>query len=349
MAPLLTKPLLAALRGIMPARVPIWLMRQAGRYLPEYRAIRAAAGSFLELCYTPELAAEITLQPVRRYAMDAAILFSDILVVPDGLGCEVAFVEGQGPQLRPVRDAVAVAGLGAGALHQRLAPVYETVRQVADRLPPEVALIGFAGAPWTVAAYMVEGGGSKEFHHARRFARRDPQAFARLIDLLVEATADYLVAQIRAGAEVVQLFDSWAGVLPEPEMARWCLEPARRIVARVHAAAPEVPVIVFPRGVGASYAGFAATVGAEGIGLDTTVPLAWARRELGGVCLQGNLDPVALLGPRDALRAEVRRIGAALAGRAFIFNLGHGVLPDTDPDAVAAVVDEVRALPVASG
>jgi uroporphyrinogen decarboxylase len=330
----------------MPARVPVWLMRQAGRYLPEYRAIRASAGSFLELCYTPELASEITLQPIRRYGMDAAILFSDILVVPDGLGCQVAFVEGQGPQLVPIRDAAAVAELGAEALHERLAPVYETVRKVAASLPPEVTLIGFAGAPWTVAAYMVEGEGSKEFVHARRFARRDPETFARLIDLLTEATADYLVAQIRAGAEVVQLFDSWAGVLPEPEMARWCLEPARRIVARIHAVAPEVPVIVFPRGVGASYARFATAVGAEGISLDTTVPLDWARRELGGVCLQGNLDPVALLGPRDALQAEVRRIGGAMAGRPFVFNLGHGVLPDTDPQAVAALVDEVRSLPV---
>jgi uroporphyrinogen decarboxylase len=342
----LTKPLLAALRGETPARIPVWLMRQAGRYLPEYRALRASSGGFLDLCYTPDLAAEITLQPVRRYGMDAAILFSDILVVPDALGCEVTFVEGLGPRLAPIGNAAAVGRLAPAGLHERLAPVYETVRRVAASLPPQTALIGFAGAPWTVAAYMVEGEGSKEFVQARRFARAERGAFARLIDLLTEATADYLLAQIHAGAEVVQLFDSWAGVLPEPERERWCLEPARRIVARVRAARPEVPVIVFPRGVGAAYARFAALLGAQGIGLDTTVCLEWARRELAGVCLQGNLDPVALLGPRDALLAEVRRIGGAMAGRPFVFNLGHGVLPETDPEAVAAVVEEVRALPV---
>lgn len=339
------KVLLAALAGEKRARPPVWLMRQAGRYLPEYRAIRSRVGSFLELCYTPELAVEVTLQPIRRYGFDAAILFSDILVVPDALGAEVRFVEGEGPQLTPLKSEADLARLGLGRLHEHLAPVYETVRQLAAALPPETALIGFAGAPWTLAAYMVEGGGSKEFLAARKLARQEPRLFSRLIDLLTEAVTLYLSRQVEAGAEALQIFDSWAGVLPEPELRRWCIEPTRRIVGSLRARHPGVPVIAFPRGVGASYVEFAREVPVQGLSLDTTVPVAWAARELrreGPLCLQGNLDPVALLGDPDDLVREAARIVAAYGERPFVFNLGHGVSQETPPEAVARLVDYLK-------
>jgi uroporphyrinogen decarboxylase len=326
------------------ARPPIWLMRQAGRYLPEYRALREAAASFLDLCYTPELAVEITLQPVWRFGLDAAILFSDILVVPDALGCGVRFEEGSGPRLAPVRTKPDLVRLRVAELKERLAPVYAAVRQLRERLPEDTALIGFAGAPWTVAAYMVEGETSKEFAQARTLAQREPALFGGLIELLTEATTAHLLAQIEAGAQVVQLFDSWAGVLPEPEFVRWCQQPAARIVAALKAARPDVPVIAFPRGAGALYPAYQAAVAADGLGLDTGVPLAWARHALPGVCLQGNLDPVALLVGGRTMLAEAERIVAALAGRHFVFNLGHGVLPETDPDSVAALVDFIKSL-----
>jgi uroporphyrinogen decarboxylase len=319
-------------------------MRQAGRYLPEYRSLRQEAESFLNLCYTPELAVEITLQPVRRFGMDAAILFSDILVVPDALGCDVRFEEGAGPKLAPIRTQDDLRRLALDGLEDRLAPVYATLRLLRARIPEKTALIGFAGAPWTVAAYMVEGETSKEYARARTLARREPALFGTLIELLVEATTAHLLAQIEAGAQVVQLFDSWAGVLPEPEFVRWCQKPAARIVAALKAARPDVPVIAFPRGAGALYPSYQDTVAADGLGLDTTVPLAWARRALPGVCLQGNLDPIALLVGGRTMRAEAERIVAALAGSRFVFNLGHGVLPETDPAAVAELVHLIKSL-----
>lgn len=328
----------------MVSRPPIWLMRQAGRYLPEYRELRSQASGFLELCYTPDLAVEITLQPIRRYGMDGAIVFSDILVVADALGCAVEFVEGEGPRLSPVRSEAAVARLSSASLHQHLAPVYETLRRLRADLSAETALIGFAGAPWTVVAYMVEGGGSKEFYQARTFARREPEAFAALIDLVTTATIDYLRAQIDAGADVVQLFDSWAGVLPEPEFLRWSLEPMARIGAALKTSHPETPIIAFPRGTGVLYRRFADVASIDGLSLDTTMPLSWAREALGRCCLQGNLDPIALLTGGDTMRSEAKRIVDALAGQRFIFNLGHGVLPETDPNAVADLVDFVRAM-----
>ena len=336
--------LLDTLLGNGGSRPPIWLMRQAGRYLPEYRALRREAGSFLELCYTPELAVEITLQPIRRFRMDAAILFSDILVVPDALGCEVRFEEGAGPKLQTVRTETDLARLQLDGLLQHLAPVYAAVRQIRAQLPSETALIGFAGAPWTVAAYMVEGEGSKDYARPRALAQRDPALFGALIDLLVESTTRHLLAQIDAGAQVVQLFDSWAGVLSEPEFVRWCQQPAARIVAAIKQARPEVPVIAFPRGAGALYPSYREAVGADGIGLDTAVPLAWARRVMPDVCLQGNLDPVTLLVGGAPLRAEAERIVAALAGARYVFNLGHGVMQETDPNSVAALVDYVKSL-----
>jgi uroporphyrinogen decarboxylase len=341
------KALLAALSGVRQARPPVWLMRQAGRYLPEYRAVRSGVRSFLDLCYTPELAVEVTLQPIRRYGLDAAIMFSDILVVPDALGADVRFVEGEGPQLTPLRQETDLARLGLRHLHTHLEPVYEILRRLASALPADVTLIGFAGAPWTLAAYMVEGGGSKEFLLARRLARQQPALFGALIDLLTEAVTEYLDAQVRAGAEALQLFDSWAGVLPEPELRRWSIEPTRRIVTALRQRHPTVPVIGFPRGVGAAYATFAEEVPVQGISLDTTVPVAWAAATLRrdpALCLQGNLDPMALLADHASLIAEVERIVSAYSERPFIFNLGHGVTQETPPEAVAILVDHLKSI-----
>jgi uroporphyrinogen decarboxylase len=276
--------------------------------------------------------------------MDAAILFSDILVVPDALGCAVRFEEGAGPKLAPIRTRDDLKSLNLDGLQERLAAVYAAVRSLRELLPEGTALIGFAGAPWTVAAYMVEGETSKDYARARTLAQREPALFGALIELLVEATTAHLLAQIEAGAQVVQLFDSWAGVLPEPEFVRWCQQPAARIVAALKAARPDVPVIAFPRGAGALYPAYQAAVAADGLGLDTTVPLGWARRALPEVCLQGNLDPIALVVGGQAMRAEARRIVAALAGLRFVFNLGHGVLPETDPEEVAALVDLVKSI-----
>jgi uroporphyrinogen decarboxylase len=334
--------LVEALKNAPVARPPIWLMRQAGRYLPEYRALRRQAASFLEFCYTPELAAEATLQPVQRYGLDAAILFSDILVIPDALGCRVWFEDGSGPKLEPVRDVAAMERLRAGIDLERLAPVYAALRQVRESLPSGTALIGFAGAPWTLAAYMVEGGSAPDFYTARAFALRQPEAFARLVDLLSAAVFEHLAAQIDAGADVVQLFDSWAGILPEPEFARWCELPAAHIVGRLKARYPEVPIIAFPRGAGISYQRFVRAVPVDGISLDTAVSLAWAREALPGVCLQGNLDPAALVAGGEIACKAARRIIDTLGERPFVFNLGHGVLPQTDPGAVGALVDYVK-------
>jgi uroporphyrinogen decarboxylase len=320
---------------------PVWLMRQAGRYLPEYRAVRATAGSFLELCYTPELAAEVTLQPIRRFQLDGAILFSDILVVADGLGRKVTFDDG--PKLEPLRDAAEIDALDVQRVCDRAAPVFETVRRVRQELPAETALIGFAGAPWTVATYMVEGGGSRDFLHVKSWAYRSPDTFARLIDVLVDATSRYLNAQIAAGAEAVQLFDTWAGVLPEQAFRRWCLEPIREIIANVHAEHPGIATVVFARGVGTNYALLAAESGADVIGIDAATPLDWARDSVQNRCVvQGNLDPVLLVAGGAALDAEIDRIIATLGRRPFVFNLGHGVLPETPPENVARLVARVR-------
>ena len=341
------KPLLAALAGQQRRRPPVWLMRQAGRYLPEYRELRRSVRGFLDLCYSPDLAVEITLQPIRRFGFDAAILFSDILVVPDALGTEVRFVEGEGPQLAPFRNEAGLAELNLQSFDAHLEPVYATVRRLRTEVPPGVTLIGFSGAPWTLAAYMVEGCGSKEFLAARRMARQQPALFGALIDLLSDAVVRYLSAQVTAGAEVLQLFDSWAGVLPESELRRWCFEPTQRIVSALRARHPEVPVIAFPRGIGASYEAFTREVPVQGISLDTTVPVGWAARSLRhepSLCLQGNLDPVALLGSGSNLVAEAARIVSAYDERPFIFNLGHGVMPETPPESVSRLVDYLKSL-----
>ncbi len=340
------KPILAALKGETCQSPPFWLMRQAGRYLPEYRELRAKAGSFLDLCYNPELAAEVTLQPIRRYGMDAAILFSDILVVPHALGQKLDYLEGEGPKLDPVRNTSALKRLSKDRFHAILAPVYETVRLLSKALPPEVTLIGFAGSPWTVASYMVEGGGTKEFAHLKTWAYTDPAGFDALIDLLVDVTADYLIAQIEAGAEVVQLFDSWAGVLPPGPFNRYVIAPTRRIVDRVKAEHPNVPVIGFPRGAGLLYEDYVNGSGVDAVGLDTTVPPLWAARTLQTrLPVQGNLDPIQLIAGGDSLRTATEEILEALADRPFIFNLGHGVTQQTPPEHVGQLAKILKSWP----
>ncbi len=336
------KPLLQALNGHVPDRVPVWLMRQAGRYLPEYREVRATAGNFLELCFSPALAAEVTLQPLRRYGMDGAILFSDILVVPHALGQPLDYVEGEGPKLDPIRDAAAVGRLSAGKLDEVLGPVYETVRRVRADLPSGATLIGFAGSPWTVACYMVEGGGSKDFAEVKRFAYGDPDGFSALIDGLVDSSVTYLRGQIDAGAEAVQLFDSWAGVLSERAFRRWVIEPTRRIVEALRDTHPDTPIIGFPRGAGTMYPDYVQATGVSALGLDTSVSLASAKALQERVPVQGNLDPVTVMVGGDAMRDEAKEILQALAGGPFVFNLGHGVLQHTPPDHVAELVALIR-------
>jgi uroporphyrinogen decarboxylase len=339
-----------ALKGETLARPPFWLMRQAGRYLPEYRATRAQAGSFLDLCFAPELAVEVTLQPLRRYGMDAAILFSDILVVPYALGQRLDYVEGEGPQLDPVRDAAELNRLSTKDFHERLAPVYETVRRLSSAIPETTALIGFAGSPWTVACYMVEGCGSKEYAKVKKFAYGDPQGFQALIDLLVRVTADYLNAQIEAGAEAVQVFDSWAGVLPAPEFRRWVIEPTARLVELIKAKHPHVPVIGFPRGAGEMYKEYAEVSGVSALGLDTTVPPEWAAAELQTkLPVQGNLDPIMLVAGGEALRNSAIGILRTLSNGPFVFNLGHGVVQSTPPEHVGQLAALVKSWPDISG
>ena len=319
------KALLSVLRKEARKVPPLWLMRQAGRYLPEYRDVRATAESFLDFCYSPKKAAEVTLQPIRRFHFDAAILFSDILVVPDAMGQRVSFESGAGPRLEPIETPEAAERLGAFKI-DRLAPVLETIDLVKTALPSDVAFIGFCGAPFTVVSYMIAGQGTPDQAPARLFAYRYPDAFATLIDRVAEASIDYLSRQIEAGVEVVQIFDSWAGVLPANEFRRWSAEPVRRIVAGVKARHPQAPAIAFVRGADAHLPMLTQTVGADGYGIDTALDPAWAVAQTAAeVPLQGNLDPLALVAGGEALDREVDSILAAFRGRPHIFNLGHGI------------------------
>ncbi len=344
------KLLLRALAGERTERPPIWLMRQAGRYLPEYHRVREAAGGMAGLCNSPEHAVEVTLQPIRRFPLDAAILFADLPQVAAALGQTLDYRAGDGPVLTPpVRSAADIAGfLSASRLHEKLAPVYETVRQLTRALPPEVALIGYAGAPWTIATYMVEGrgGGTSEHSVVKQWALSDPDGFQPLIDLLTTAVTQFLGRQIEAGAEAVQLFDTWAGILPARLFERWCAKPTATVIAALKAKHPGVPVIAVPRGAGLSYHGFAETTGTDCIGLDPTVPLEWAAQKLQhglGRCVQGNLDPQLLAAGGPALHAETDRILRALSGGPFVFNLGHGIIKTTPPAHVTALAEQVRA------
>ena len=318
-------------------------MRQAGRYLPEYRALRERAGSFLNLCFTPELATEATLQPIRRFGFDAAILFSDILVVPHALGRTVTFEAGEGPRLAPLDDAAKLNALALDADESVFAPVYEAVRQVKRALPPDVALLGFCGAPWTVATYMVAGRGTPDQAPARLMAYREREAFARMIDILVAASSRYLVEQLRAGADAVQIFDTWAGVLPPSEFARWCVEPVRQIIANVRAEIPNAKIIGFPRGAGASLGSYVQNVPVNAVSIDWTAEPAFVRERVQGkAAVQGNLDPLVLLAGGAALDRAVDDILENFRHGPFIFNLGHGILPETPIAHVEQTLRRIR-------
>jgi uroporphyrinogen decarboxylase len=338
-----TKPLLRALARECNTVPPIWLMRQAGRYLPEYRAIREKTASFLDLCFNPKLAAEVTLQPIRRFGFDAAILFSDILVVPHALGQHVTFEAGEGPQLDALKEPSAIERLRPEIDHAELAPVYETIARVRPELPPSVALLGFCGAPWTVATYMIAGCGTSDQLPARLFAYRHPQAFAQLIDILTEASASYLVKQFAAGVEAVQIFDTWAGVLPVDEFGKWCIEPIARIVASVREQIPGARIIGFPRGAGTELRRYLEAVPVDAIGLDWMTELSFARDQIQPLrTIQGNLDPLALLAGGTALDGATDAILEAFGGSPFIFNLGHGIVPDTPISHVERLIARVR-------
>jgi uroporphyrinogen decarboxylase len=338
------KALLQVLKKQQPHRVPVWLMRQAGRYLPEYRALRTRAPSFLDFCLTPDMAVEATLQPIRRFDLDAAILFSDILVIPHGLGQKVWFEEGIGPLLEPITSSDALSRFDVGRMVEALGPVYEAVRRLRVELPSDRTLIGFAGAPWTLASYMIEGGSSRDFAKAKAWAYGRPDDFQKLVDLLVDAIVAHLEAQIAAGAEVVQLFDSWAGALDATALQRWSLEPLGRIVARLRQSAPQMPIIVFPRGVGPGYRLFAEQGVGDALSIDQGIEPAWAQAVLQDkTVVQGNLDPRWLVIGGEGMRVATRRILDSLSGKPFIFNLGHGVLPETPPDHVAELIAILRA------
>ena len=337
--------LLKVLSGEVLATPPIWLMRQAGRYLPEYRATRSEAGGFLSLCYSPKLAAEVTLQPIRRYGFDAAILFSDILVVPDALGQDVQFLEGEGPKLEPIRSTAEFKRLDPGKTGNKFGLVCETVSRLRQDLPKETTLIGFCGAPWTVATYVVGGEGSSDQAHARRFAYRDPKGFQQLMDILVDTSVDYLSQQIKAGADTVMIFDSWAGTLPDREFAAWVTAPTARLVRDLKARHPGVPVIGFPRGAGSNALGYVKQTGVNGVGCDTAMPLIEMRglAKESGIAVQGNIDPLLLVAGGDALDRRIDETLQAMEGLPHIFNLGHGIVPDTPPEHVGRLVERVRA------
>ena len=336
-----TRPLLAVLKGERRDPPPVWLMRQAGRYLPEYRELRARKGGFLELAYDSEAAVEITLQPIRRFGFDGAILFSDILVVPHALGQDLRFEAGEGPRLSPTLVDRTLASLER--VPDRLLPVYETVRKVRAALPADTTLLGFAGSPWTVATYMVAGQGSREQAETRRMAYRDPAAFGAIIDALVEATADYLSNQIEAGVDAVQLFDSWSGSLAPREFERWVIAPTVELAKRLHARHPGVPVIGFPKGAGGKLPAYARETGVDAVGLDETVDPAWADANLpAGLTVQGNLDPLALVAGGERLAEAIDAIRGAFPERPHVFNLGHGILLDTPIAHVEALLARLR-------
>ncbi len=333
--------LLRNLSGENTAERPVWLMRQAGRYLPEYRALRASKGGFLNLVYDSEAAAEITLQPIRRFGFDGAILFSDILIVPYAMGQDLQFLVGEGPHLSPRLLDASLASLSA--VPERLSPIYDTVRQVKVALPADKTLLGFAGSPWTVATYMVAGEGSRDQHDTRALAYRDRAGFQAIIDAIVAVTVQYLIGQIEAGAEAVQLFDSWSGSLAPSEFERWVIAPNAAIVRQLKARYPNVPVIGFPKGAGEKLAAYARETGVDAIGIDETIDPLWAARELpAGMPVQGNLDPLLLLAGGAELESQALRILEAFADRPHVFNLGHGIGQTTPVEHVGQLLALVR-------
>ncbi len=338
------KKLMRSLAGETLPVPPIWMMRQAGRYLPEYKATRAEAGDFLSLCYNPDLATEVTLQPIRRYGFDAAILFADILLVPQALGADLWFVTGEGPRLSTVTSEADMGRLKpASDIHDHLAPVYQTVRNLASALPPEVALIGFAGAPWTVATYMIGGRGTPDQAPAHALKAENRPVFDALMARITEATIEYLDAQIQAGAETVKLFDSWAGSLKGADFQTYAVDPAARIIGELKRRHPDVPVIAFPREAGDGYVGFHAATGADCVAVDDSVDAEWVAENVQPQgCVQGNLASRHMVTGGDELVREVRRIREALSGGAHIFNLGHGITPDADPANVELMIETLR-------
>lgn len=339
------KTILRSLRGETLPTPPIWMMRQAGRYLPEYRATRAQAGDFLSLCYNSELAAEVTLQPIRRFGFDAAILFADILLLPQAMGAELWFENGEGPRLSTLTTPAQLANLrGKDDIHETLAPVYETVRILARALPRETTLIGFAGAPWTVASYMIAGRGTPDQGPAHALKAADRATFAGLIDAITDATIEYLSMQVKAGAEVVKLFDSWAGSLKVQDFTDFAVKPAAKIIAALKARHPGLPIIAFPREAGDGYIGFAAATGADCVAIDNSVTPEWAAQnvQVSG-CVQGNLASSHMVTGGDDLVRETRRVVQAFRNGPHIFNLGHGITPDANPDNVALMIETVRA------
>lgn len=333
--------MLEVLKGEAVFPPPLWMMRQAGRYLPEYRQTRKTAGSFLDLCYNPDFAVEVTLQPIKRFGFDASILFSDILVVPHALGRDLRFEEGRGPLMTPM-TAADIDRLDGANFHQHLAPVYETVKRLRAALPAETTLIGFCGAPWTLATYMIAGHGTPDQAPSRLFAYREPEAMAKLLAVLSDYSAQYLIRQIEAGADTVQIFNSWAGILDETAFEAFCVKPVAEIVRKVHAVHPNVPVIGFPRGAGSRYATYRAKTKVTGLGLDWTVPLSQARELQAGGAVQGNLDPLRLVAGGRALTEGVGAILDALGKGPLVFNLGHGITPETPIAHVEAMIRQVR-------
>ena len=341
----MTKTILRALNGEILPTPPIWMMRQAGRYLPEYRETRARAGDFLKLCYNPELAAEVTLQPIRRFGFDAAILFADILLLPQALGADLWFETGEGPRLSSITGRADLTRLKpVDDIHATLSPIYETVRILARELPSDTTLIGFAGAPWTVATYMIAGRGTPDQGPAHALKNSDRETFAALIELITDGTIEYLSAQVKAGAEVIKLFDSWAGSLTGADFTEFAVKPAARIIRELKSRHPGLPIIAFPREAGAGYVGFARATGADCVALDNSVSAEWAASNVQkDGCVQGNLAPGHMVTGGPDLVAETRRIVKAFANGPHIFNLGHGITPDADPDNVQRMIDTVRA------
>jgi len=337
------KRLLKVLRGEPVDRPPVWMMRQAGRYLPEYRELRSKEPNFLKFCYNPDMATEVTLQPIRRYGFDASIVFADILVIPDALGQKVEFQPGVGPVLEPVNSGAAISSLSMDNLHEHLSPIYETLRRLSSALPRDVALIGFAGAPWTLATYMIAGRSTPGQAPARLMAYQSEGDFQKLIDLLVVATANYLIEQVRAGAEVLQLFDTWAGSLSPSEFRKWCLDPTKKIVERVRAACGDIPIIGFPKGVGPLINEFVDEADVQAVSLDTSMDMLWAREHIGKkTVIQGNLDPLLVVAGGDAMDTEARTLLETFSDHPFIFNLGHGLVPETPPENVARLVELIK-------
>lgn len=338
------KNILRALAGETLKIPPIWVMRQAGRYLPEYRKLRAKAGDFLSLCYNSELAAEVTLQPIERFKLDAAIIFADILLIPQALGTELSFLEGEGPRLSRISNKNDVVKLKpVNSIHEHLAPIYNTVSLVAKQLSPKVALIGFAGAPWTVATYMIAGKGTKDQGPAHKFLKEDKDSFEMLINLLTEATILYLSKQIDAGAEVIKIFDSWAGSLKEEDFVKYAIEPVKKIITALNKIYPDVPIIAFPREAGLKYIDFANKTGANCIAIDHTVDPEWAAKNLQiDSCIQGNLNPKHMVTGGKALLEETTKILDCFSNGPHIFNLGHGITPDGKPENLQLMIDKIR-------